>query len=272
MAVLTTPDHSPELLRRRAPRPAPLRRRLRDLLTRSVAARTSWVISGEQRGEELALVRLICPLRYDIQVRAALMTAFADGTAPRHPTPADVARIPALADYLTWVEHVALPLGQPQYLGDREAIFGAFLRRYHRARRLWRSVSRDGIHPGSRIRLLAGRRVRMPAGKRVTADVFAGDGCHRLACLLALGRDHLQPHEYEVEERFWLQPHDNTARLLGTDALPMAAWLRFLARLYAPGTDPGDPPALRAATAALRPALLPELDSVMAADLPRLSR
>ncbi len=263
------PELSRDLLERRAPRRAPLSRRLADLGAQWFVARTSRVVPGERRGTPVDLAPLICPLRYDVEIRAALMAAFADGSAPRHPTPADAARIPALAHYLAWVRRIALPVGQPQYLDDDEAIFGAFVRRYHRARRLWASVSRDGIHPDTRIRLLTGRRVQLPPGKQLGTDLFAGDGCHRIACLMVLGRTRLQPHEYEVEERLWLRPHDNTARLLGTDALPRATWLQFLAGRYAPGEVPGDAAALRAAAARLRPDLLAELDSILSTDLPR---
>lgn len=169
--------------------------------------------------EAIDIERLISPLRYDVLVRKAFFELLErewrvhDG---------DFHRFMEIADqcpYRLWFERVYCPRFNPALLRDTAARKKAYRKRVLASIRLYSSFQEHGFLPGHKIVLRSGRAI-LPAdsGKQVSAKVFPGDGCHRLALLLNEGAKVLQPHQYLVKVGPRYAPLDNTVRLL--HALP----------------------------------------------------
>jgi len=87
----------------------------------------------------------------------------------------------------------------------------------HRATRGTKNRDRIGLgfDPAHPVELHAGHRVREThTGKRITRALYAGDGNHRLALLMAAGHDELLPGQYRVKRYRSLVPTDSTGFLL----------------------------------------------------------
>jgi len=216
--------------------------------------------------EPVALDELVSPLRYDILVRADHFT-FLDqhlGLAERDPDA--YVRLALHHSYFTWYTTVALPRYRPREHADDQLRLAAFRRRVLDAVGLWRSFKAAGFDPRYPVTLrTATPGAATPTGKVVRRPFHAGDGCHRLALLVAAGAQTLAPAWYRVRSDPVSSLIDNTSVLIGSLGLGSAAYYAFLARGY--GAPPSaDRAAIVDHVRAHAPDRLAELEQVMAVD------
>lgn len=238
------------------------------------AIRRRWFdrhIPGRKIGRALRIYELICPLRYDVVVRANFIEMLA---TDKGLLSADVEKIlehPAGRAYEVWFKEVCVRRFFPALVGDEARTRQAFRERVEQTRKLWLSVSANGIDPSQPISLRSGQTVNAVNNKSVGASIFVGDGCHRMASMLVLGKHDLQPHEYQVIQSRNYTPLDNTSILI--DALPLSLpdYLAFIATSYCSGKSAATAEEILAHVRQNDPARLQELQSVFEQDLPRLS-
>ena len=224
------------------------------------------ITPGQVVGESVPMERLICPLRYDIHVRVAFVELLRDEWTTFQADRAAFLQLPAARSYRTWHDEV-LAKRRAALREQRRDIDESFTARVDRTARLWQSFRDSGFDAAQPVELRSGRRLQLPNGKAVATTIFAGDGCHRLACLLAVGQTELLPEQYYLRLKPEFAPRDNTALLLGPLRLDLPAYLAFLSPLYAGSAAIPSVAELRTATARHRPDLMAELESVLAHDL-----
>jgi hypothetical protein len=229
------------------------------------------VVPGREMGEAVDIDRLVCPLRYDISIRIAFVRLLKDQWELYARDVSGFLNRPESQAYYVWFKDVASARFQPHVSRDERRLKPAFIDRVHQTARLWHSIQTRGYDPSTPIRIRAGHRVRPVHGKRLNARYFAGDGCHRLACLYVAGQTQLLPEQYEVMVQASFQPLDNTATLITQLPLNRETYLRFISDYYCQGRTLQTPEAILAQVAVSNPGMLAELQSVFAFDLPRFS-
>jgi hypothetical protein len=179
---------------------------------------------------------LVSPLRYDILVRRAYFEHLAAHREQHDRDFDQYAREAREHPYFTWFRDIMCVAWQPDVLRSEDALEAAWRRRLRAASELADSFARSGFDERFPITLYAGFRVGPTAtGRRVDRDLFAGDGNHRLALLLAAGQTELLPGQCRVQRFRTLRPPDTTptlvaalgperlAALCATAATPVAA-------------------------------------------------
>ena len=227
------------------------------------------VVPGRQVGEAIDIGRLICPLRYDLCVRIDFIRLLRDEWALYSQDLGAFLERPQSRAYFIWFREIVCARYRPRVYRDEQLLKRAFVERVHETARLWTSMQQSGYDPSSPIRLRSGRSIRNVNGKAITTTYFAGDGCHRMACLYLTGQTRLEPEHYEVQVDRVFEPLDNTAILARHIPLDRAAYLRFISGFYCDGLAVDSPDRIVQHVAAHRPDLLSELNSVLAFDLPR---
>lgn len=173
---------------------------------------------------------LVSPLRYDVLVRVDWFEHFAahrDAYERDFDAFADDARAHG---YFTWFRDLMCPRWYPELLGDQAAFDAAWRARLRASAALHDSFARGGFDPRHPIVLYAGVRVLpTPTGKRMPNALFAGDGNHRLALVLASGRTELRPEECRIRRFLTLQPADTTPFLRGALGVTAEQYASFLA-------------------------------------------
>ena len=229
------------------------------------------IVPGTTLAESINIDHLICPLRYDLQVRIGLIRLLRDeGALYQHDFPAFLKRAPVRA-YFVWFQEVCCARYRPRLYRDPKLLGPAFVQRLHDTAKLWQSIERHGFDSSTPIRLISGRSIRSVNGKLISSSTyFAGDGCHRIACLYVAGRTSLEPTHYEVAVRPSLQPLDNTAILAQHLPLDRTTYLGFISRFYCDGAELDSADEIRKHVGVRNPPLLAEVESVLAFDLPRV--
>jgi hypothetical protein len=183
---------------------------------KSIARGNPWVIQQPRRPAEIAA--LISPLRFDILVRASYFEFYADR---RDLYRADFKAFASRArghSYFHWFRDVMCVNWQPHVLANAQDFEAAWEARLRAAAELHDSFEARGFDTRFPITLYAARRVRpTESGKRVSRSLYAGDGNHRLALLLASGEQSLSPAYYRIKRFRHLAPPDTTPIML--DAL-----------------------------------------------------
>ncbi len=241
---------------------------LRDWL-KSGARRNPWRFASPSTPAPIAPI--VSPLRYDVLVRAQYFDFYVTHRSEFEDDFAVYAERARSHPYFLWFECVMCVHWAPHLLGDRLAFDDAWAERLRANARLRDSFERDGFKADHPITLYAGRRVLPTAtGKLVTRDLYAGDGCHRLALLMSAGQEALLPGQYRVKRFNALQPSDRTAELLETLRLGPDRYRSFLELGYPSARIADGPTGLRvraddAGTEA-------EVRAVMAVDEPHLEK
>jgi hypothetical protein len=248
---------------------------LHDLITRvqrRVARYRREIVPGTEIGESVDIGRLICPLRYDVCVRIDFIELLRDHWALYTGDLPAFLDLPQSRAYYTWFHEIPCAYFMPQIYGDEQLVRRAFVKRVHETARLWKSIDQDGYDLSNPIRLKSGRPALSVNGKTIVSTYFAGDGCHRLSCLYLTGQRRLEPKHYEVLVQRNLVPLDNTALLIEHLPLDRAAYLQFISSFYCSGLKLDSADQILQRVASEKPNLLPELESVLAFDLPRISQ
>jgi hypothetical protein len=175
----------------------------------------------------------VSPLRFDVTIRRAFFAFYAEHR--------DLYRsdFPAFADrargeeYFVWFRDIMCVAWQPHVLTDETLLARAWEERLRSAGALYDSFEQRGFDPRFPITLYEGRRVLPTAhGKRLARSIYAGDGNHRLALLLAAGQSTLSPPQYRVKRYRQLQPIDTTPQLLEALRVDEPRYLAFLQAGY----------------------------------------
>jgi hypothetical protein len=174
--------------------------------------------------------------------------------------------------YYTWFSQLVVAYGNhPEILEDPARLDAAFERRVRRSIELHDSFESTGYERRRPIILrTAGEIAPTWTGKRLPRWLYAGDGCHRLAWLRMAGVDVLEPGMYRVHTARVFTPHDDTALLIDLLGITQREYLSFISLSYA-DRELQSVEELRDHVRSTAPDRLPELEEVLAVDLPRLA-
>ena len=239
----------------------------RDFVRRRLHER---IIPGREIGERIKIYDLVYPLRYDILVRADFIRFLAENE--QLPT-SDIGMMlehPAARAYQAWFKEVAVRRFSSEIYNDHLLVQERFRERVEKVRRLWESITSQGFDHSTPVRLGGGRDIIDVNGKIIDASYFAGDGCHRTACLLVMGKAVLEPEEYEVLWTPTFRPLDNTAILIEKLPIGMAVYLSYISDAYCEGRPLATAEDLMTDVREHSPAKLTEVESVLRHDLPLL--
>lgn len=224
-------------------------RRLKDLLS---LEQREWIRAAaggnpfryEAGKSDVRIGDLVSPMRYDVLLRAR---HFGWHAQHRDLIDADFEGYQRLArnePYFIWFKRVMVPRWLPAAVGDEKLFERAWRSRLRASAALHASFEANGFDPAHPIELYAGLRVRAADTGKVTArDLYAGDGNHRLALLMAAGNEALAPGQYRVKRYLSLVPADTTGLLLRETGAGVSAYRSFLelgyprARLQPAGTS-----------------------------------
>lgn len=216
--------------------------------------------------EPVPIHRLASPLRYDLVVRRDFLALCADHADHGGEGDDRLTNLARSTPYWRWWTDVYVPRSAPELAGDPAARGAAFSARVRATFELLVSFRERGFDPSQPI-LLHGcdRTLPTDTGKQVSARLFAGDGCHRLALLWLHGQKALEPGQYLVRHQRAYAPLDNTFRLREHLREDPRAYLRFIASSYS-DFEFGDARDLCDWVRANAPERAAELDSVLRAD------
>jgi hypothetical protein len=136
-------------------------------------------------------------------------------------------------DYFVWFTRIMCPAWQPHVLADPASLANAWADRLRASARLYDSFEQGGFDERFPITLHAGGLVRpTDTGKRLARRVYAGDGNHRMAMLMAAGQDALLPSQCRIKHFLRLKPFDTTPELLAALRFDEQRYLAFLRMGY----------------------------------------
>lgn len=241
-------------------------------MRRSIGAVSRRALSSERPGRKpVRIDDLISPLRYDVLVRQRFLKQLAEAGPKRRRDVDGLAERARGGPYFAWFREIVVRRFRPELIGDEEAILRAFSERVARSVSLLESFEASGYDAGQAIVLRTGRTILPTAsGKRLDRRLYAGDGCHRLALLRLAGSATLEPGSYRVHSARRFAPLDHTATLIPLLGLEPGRYFEFLSLTYAPGRGLRTERELLDHVRSHGPECLPELERLLAVDLPLL--
>jgi hypothetical protein len=192
-------------------------------------------ITGHEIGERIRIYDLVCPIRYDILVRVEFIRFLVENDYLSSNDIDVILEAPAAQRYRTWFKEIPFRGRYPEYYDDDTHIREPLYLRIRKTQELWKSMSSKGFDHTQPIKLRSGELVHSINEKTFKTRFYAGDGCHRIACLLVMGREWLEPEEFIVALGKELHPRDNTAILLDKLPISMSDYLSFISRGYCGG-------------------------------------
>lgn len=248
-------------------------KRLRDV-GNLVALRSTSVrhYQFERPHRDVPIATLVSPLRYDVLIRAEFFRFCQQHQELYSRDPDRFIEQAFDHRYHLWFCAVFCRRFKPDLLADERRRREAFAVRVKRSMILYQSFARDGFDNRYPITLRAGSTVEATtSGKVVIRPYYAGDGCHRLALLVASGQRHVPAAACRVKIFSVYQPLDNTHMLLSSLRLDPARYYSFIAEGY--GAPPAvDRASLLAWVRQYRPGSLQEVEHVTAIDEPNLAQ
>jgi hypothetical protein len=175
-----------------------------------------WV-DEEALESEFLIWPIIFPLRYDVLIRKSFFEFY---VANRDLYVHDFHAFMALAKqhpYYEWFRKVMVTRYLPRIRDNEECLDKEFESRVVASANLYESIAHRGFDKGSPIVLYTGQ-IILPAdtGRKTNATYYMGDGCHRLACLMAMGCESLPRQFVRIKCFKRLIPLDNTRMLQST--------------------------------------------------------
>jgi hypothetical protein len=212
---------------------------------------------------DLPVHELISPLRLDVLVRVEMFRTIEEHAGA---TDAELLDLVRGGDYETWFRSVAMKRYEPGVAADDRRFDTEFAARVSRTIALWRSFRAHGFDQRHPITLRRpGPRTRLPDGKPVQRERYLGDGCHRLAMMVASGSRVVPAGRYRIEPVAVPEVLDNTSLLLPLLQPSEERYARFIAWGYE--VPPADAVAdVLDAIRQRRPARFGEASAVVAAD------
>ena len=219
--------------------------------------------------ERVRIAEIVSPLRYDVMIRVRHFERHAER---RDLFAADFDAYERLVrdePYFVWFERSRVPVWWPWLLDDPPAFERAWRERLRASAALYDSFESGGFDPAHPVELYAGRRVRQPAtGRRTSRTLFAGDGNHRLALLMAAGHEFLEPSQHRVRRYVSLVPADTTGLLVRETGARWQDYCSFIEHGYPSArVDVCDG---RVRVEADDQAVAAEVEAVVTCDLPSL--
>ncbi len=188
----------------------------------------------EPGGEPVAIDALVSPLRYDVLVRQQF---FAFLRAHRQLAEDDFPAFLKLSreqPYFRYVTRVSIPEFRPELDAEDEIAAAYFERRVRACLKLHDDLESNGYDHRRPLILRTGETIApTTTGKQLSARIFAGDGCHRLAWLREAGVTELEPRMYRLHRDRIFTPRDMTALVLEAIAISPPEYFSFLALSYA---------------------------------------
>ena len=228
------------------------------------------LVAGAEIGERIKIYDLICPLRYDIQIRGEFIRFLAENNYLSGDDIEVILEAPAAQRYQTWYREIAYRRRNPAHSHDENHFREHFRKRVSNVQELWKSMSAKGFDYSQPIRLKSGEVIHEVNGKSFKSRYYAGDGCHRIACLVIMDKEVLEPEEYEVAISQEYSPLDNTAVLLDKLSISMSDYLDFISQGYCGGHKIESAEQALAYVERLCPDRLEELKNVFRYDLGRI--
>ena len=228
-------------------------------------------VSGDELGKRIRIFDIVCPLRYDILVRAEFIELLAKNEELLASELEELLEHRAARSYAVWFREVCIKRFASEIYDDKKLVRQRFVIRVEKTKRLWESIHLTGFDAAHPITLRSGKSILQVNGKKIGASLFAGEGCHRIACLLVMGKKYLEPNEYRVAIQSKFQPLDNTALLLDKLPISVADYLQFISRGYCAGQTLATPNEAVAYLEENDSDRLPELKSIFEHDLIRLT-
>lgn len=183
-----------------------------------------WLPDAEENSE-LDIWPLVYPLRYDILIRKTFFDFYAE---QRGLFEADFPAFISKAkhhQYYEWFRNVLVVRYESHLLQNAAALEDAFKERVIASVGLYNSIDTAGFDMNKPIIPYTGKTILPADTGRVTGEkYYAGDGCHRLACLMAMGYKKLPRSYVRIKCFKHLTPLDNT-RLLVSSINVDPAWL-----------------------------------------------
>jgi hypothetical protein len=184
--------------------------------------------------ESIPIDHLVSPLRYDIVVRERYFEVIREQRALAEEDFEAFMELSRQQPYFAWFTQVVIPSYRSEMVGDDERVDAAFERRVRGCIELHDAFESTGYDRRRPIILRTGHQIAPTStGKRVARRIYAGDGCHRLACLRVAGVDVLEPDMYRLHVAQVLTPRDDTALLLRVMAISPRDYFSFLSLSYA---------------------------------------
>jgi hypothetical protein len=221
--------------------------------------------------ESVPIDDLLSPLRYDILVRERYFALLRERRALAADDFGAFIELSRQHPYYAWFTQVVIPEYRSEMVGDAERVDAAFERRVRGCIELHDAFESAGYDKRRPIILRTGRQIAPTlTGKRLARRMYAGDGCHRLACLRAAGVEVLEPGMYRLHVAEVLTPRDDTALLLRLMAINPREYFSFLSLSYADSEFHSEE-ALLEHVGSTDPGRLQELQQVIAVDSPLLN-
>jgi hypothetical protein len=179
--------------------------------------------------EPVRIGDVVSPLRYDVMIRVRHFELHAERRELFEFDFDRYERRVRAEPYFVWFQRARVPSWWPWLLDDPDAFERAWRERLRASAALFESFSANGFDSACPIELHTARRVREThTGKRITRRLYSGDGNHRLALLLAAGKEELLPSEYRVKQYRSLVPTDSTGFLLRETGAGWSDYRRFI--------------------------------------------
>jgi hypothetical protein len=219
---------------------------------------------------DVPIAMLVSPLRFDVLIRADFFTFCRQHQELYRRDPDSFVKEALGHFYYLWFCAVFCRRFRPELLKDDRRRREEFAIRVKRSIALSESFRRRGLDTHYPITLRAGETVEATSsGKLVVRPCYAGDGCHRLALLLASGQRYVPAAAYRVKIFPKYRPLDNTHELLDGLGLGRAQYYAFIAQGY-DAPPAGDRITLLSWVQQHRPEALHEVEQVTAIDEARL--
>jgi hypothetical protein len=216
--------------------------------------------------ESIRIDDLLSPLRYDILVRERYFALLREHRALAADDFGAFMELSRQHLYFDWFTRVVIAEYRSEMVGDDQLVDAAFERRVRGCIELHDTFQSAGYDKRRPIILRTGRQIAPTStGKRLARRMYAGDGCHRLACLRAAGVEVLQPDMYRMHIAEVLTPRDDTALLLRLMAISPGEYFSFLSLSYADREFHSEE-ALLDHVGSIDPGRLQELQQVIAVD------
>ena len=221
--------------------------------------------------EPIPIDHLVSPLRYDIVVRERYFELLRERRALAEEDFQAFLELSRQQPYFTWFTQIAIPGHRSEMVGDDGRIDAAFERRVRGCIELHDAFESTGYDRRRPIILRTGHQIAPTStGKRLARRIYAGDGCHRLACLRVAGVDVLEPDMYRLHVAQVFTPRDDTALLLRAMAISPRDYFTFLSLSYA-DRELYSEEALVDHVRSTAPDRLREIQEVIAVDSPLLA-
>jgi hypothetical protein len=216
--------------------------------------------------EPVPIRDLISPLRLDILVRADFVEFCADNLGLFSSDFERFYQYACQQPYYSWYRNVNCARFSPHLLRDERAFRRGFENRIRNTVALYMEVQQEGFNPRHPIILQSGAAIKPTStGKRTSRQVFAGDGCHRIALLVFMGQKALKPEYCKIRLFREFSPLDNTSILIRSTSIREEEYWAFLSLGYSEELFTTED-ALLAHVRQEYPSRVPELKTIIAID------